>query len=115
MALVNVCPKRVVRSSTVLKQRLVRYGLHGPINCYRDNYLLGNAMPRIMMETVKFSGGLRYDKNGKLYRNVDNSQVEYVGRPSRDMDRVWDDLIEGERHLCLMSCSCSLQRPLSTI
>jgi len=66
-----------------------------------DTYSPGNAISHIKLEVIKFSGGLKYDDDGRLYRNVDSSQVDYVGKPSPEMDKAWHSLVDGKHLLAI--------------
>lgn len=41
----------------------------------------------------RFTGGIEVSTDGKLYREVDQSAVQYVGEPTPEIDRAWEDLL----------------------
>ncbi|KAK1501471.1 hypothetical protein CTAM01_05695 [Colletotrichum tamarilloi] len=47
-------------------------------------------------ETVRFTGGLHFYKNGTLYREVIEGQPQYVGPPSPEIDAAWKSLLKGQ-------------------
>ncbi|TDZ21238.1 hypothetical protein Cob_v005775 [Colletotrichum orbiculare MAFF 240422] len=47
-------------------------------------------------ETVRFTGGLHFYKNGSLYREVIEGQPQYVGPPSPEIDAAWKSLLKGQ-------------------
>jgi hypothetical protein len=47
-------------------------------------------------ETVRFTGGLHYHKNGTLYRETIEGQPQYVGEPSPEIDSAWNRLLKGK-------------------
>jgi hypothetical protein len=42
----------------------------------------------------RFTGGLRFDKSGMLYRVTEPGVTQYVGEPSDELDVAWFDLYE---------------------
>ncbi|KAK0625823.1 hypothetical protein B0T14DRAFT_405091, partial [Immersiella caudata] len=52
--------------------------------------------PVIELQKIRFSGGLKFDENGTLYRSIDPTAIQYVGEPSDGIDKAWADLIHGE-------------------
>lgn len=53
------------------------------------------AHPAVQLHQIRFTGGLLYDENGTLYRNVNPEEPSYVGSPTEDMDAAWEALIHG--------------------
>ncbi|EXJ67861.1 uncharacterized protein A1O5_09208 [Cladophialophora psammophila CBS 110553] len=51
------------------------------------------AHPAVQLQRIQFTGGLLYDENGTLYRNVNAEAPTYVGTPSQDIDAEWEALI----------------------
>jgi hypothetical protein len=47
-------------------------------------------------ETVRFTGGLHFHKNGTLYRETIEGQPQYVGPPSPEIDSAWNRLLKGK-------------------
>jgi len=43
----------------------------------------------------QFTGGIQVNNEGKLYREVDPLEPQYVGEPSPEIDKAWDDLLSG--------------------
>jgi len=53
----------------------------------------------IELQTVRFTGGLKFDENGTTYRVVEGTQ--YVGEPSPAIDRAWRKLLDSKCAFCL--------------
>ncbi|KAK5635671.1 hypothetical protein RRF57_011383 [Xylaria bambusicola] len=51
------------------------------------------AWHAIRLHKVKFTGDLKIDKNGTVYRDIVGTQ--YVGIPTPEMDDAWVDIIRG--------------------
>ncbi|KAI1119893.1 hypothetical protein F5Y10DRAFT_259444 [Nemania abortiva] len=51
------------------------------------------AWHAIRLHKVKFTGDLKIDKNGTVYRDIVGTQ--YVGMPTPEMDDAWVDIIRG--------------------
>lgn len=49
----------------------------------------------VELEEVAFTGGLLYHDNGTLYREIDETKPQYVGRPGPHIDKAWEDLMSG--------------------
>ncbi|EMR81581.1 hypothetical protein BcDW1_9835 [Botrytis cinerea BcDW1] len=47
-------------------------------------------------ETVRFTGGLHFHKNGTLYRETIEGEPQYVGEPSPEIDSAWNQLLKGQ-------------------
>ncbi|KAM0145502.1 hypothetical protein ACHAQE_011237 [Botrytis cinerea] len=47
-------------------------------------------------ETVRFTGGLHFHKNGTLYREIIEGEPQYVGEPSPEIDSAWNQLLKGQ-------------------
>ncbi|KAH8821797.1 hypothetical protein F5884DRAFT_769083 [Xylogone sp. PMI_703] len=43
----------------------------------------------------RFTGSLKYDENGTLYRDTDPTEPQYVGEPGPAIDKAWHDLLDG--------------------
>ncbi|KAH8647913.1 hypothetical protein BX600DRAFT_443251 [Xylariales sp. PMI_506] len=56
------------------------------------------AKSSIRVHGVRFTGGLKYDDNGTLYRNHPPDQKQYVGQPSSELDSAWEEII-GDRYV----------------
>jgi hypothetical protein len=52
------------------------------------------AFPQIELMKRRFTGGLRFDKSGMLYRVTEPGVTQYVGEPSDELDVAWFDLYE---------------------
>ncbi|THV45576.1 hypothetical protein BGAL_0473g00050 [Botrytis galanthina] len=50
----------------------------------------------ISEQTVRFTGGLHYHKNGTLYREAIEGEPQYVGSPSPEIDAAWNQLLKGQ-------------------
>ncbi|TGO16132.1 hypothetical protein BPAE_0517g00030 [Botrytis paeoniae] len=50
----------------------------------------------ISEQTVRFTGGLHYHKNGTLYRETIEGEPQYVGNPSPEIDAAWNQLLKGQ-------------------
>lgn len=61
--------------------------------------LIGSAFGAIEIEKVTFTGGLRFDDQGRMYRTIDPDAVDYAGDPSPSVDEAWRKMIDGEQ-LC---------------
>jgi hypothetical protein len=46
----------------------------------------------IEIKEVRFSSNLKFDKNGELYRTSNPDEPPYVGVPSDEIDRAWEDI-----------------------
>ncbi|KAF2722586.1 hypothetical protein K431DRAFT_41535, partial [Polychaeton citri CBS 116435] len=44
-------------------------------------------------EKVKFTGTARFTDDGTAYRTRTPNETQYFGKPSRELDQAWDDLI----------------------
>lgn len=42
-----------------------------------------------------FSGTLAYTDTGRLYATTGPDGIRYVGKPTPDVDRAWEELIGG--------------------
>lgn len=62
-------------------------------NGFRTDFVLAKHV--IDTEEVAFTGGLVYDENGTLYREMDYTQPQYAGQPGPDIDKAWEDLMYG--------------------
>ena len=68
------------------------------VNHSTHTIIPGNAVVQIMVVPIQFTGGLRYDDEGHLHRNVD-ARIDFVGEPSDEVDGAWDALIRGKHPL----------------
>jgi hypothetical protein len=50
------------------------------------------ATPAIHVEQIRFTGGIKFDDNGTMYRAIEPG-AQYVGRPGPVLDENWDKLI----------------------
>jgi hypothetical protein len=81
--------------------------------------LLASVQIAIEVKETIFTGGLKYDENDMLYREIAQHQAQFVGRPGPDIDAAWDNLLARK---CLrrkspsqnFSISKLLMRPIST-
>lgn len=60
----------------------------------------------IELEEVRFTGGIKENKEG-FYREIDPSQPQYVGAPSPEIDKAWEDLYFRKRARNTNGSSCS--------
>jgi hypothetical protein len=44
---------------------------------------------------MSFTGGLHFDQNGDVYREVIEDEPQYVGYPSPEIEAAWDSLLKG--------------------
>lgn len=62
------------------------------------------AKAAIQLTKHRFTGGLYFDENGRVYRHMFKGQPQYVGIPSPAIDDAWAQLIPGE---CNRDFTCS--------
>ncbi|KAK0368115.1 hypothetical protein CLIM01_14532 [Colletotrichum limetticola] len=63
---------------------------------------LGPIKSVLASETVSFTGGLHFYKNGSLYREIIEGQPQYVGPPSPEIDAAWKNLLKGESTMAVL-------------
>ncbi|CAI7582533.1 unnamed protein product [Penicillium palitans] len=56
------------------------------------------ATNAIQVSQIKFTGGIKFDDNGSMYRDATAPGPSYVGPPSPQLDAAWDQMI-GTRYL----------------
>jgi hypothetical protein len=55
------------------------------------------AKPALKTQLVDFSGELFWNETSeKIYRQADLNEQQYVGAPSVELDKSWDELLGGE-------------------
>jgi len=67
------------------------------LNCSLRDYPLtlaaGSVGPEIRLTEYQFSGAVQLDHHGQF--SVDHSGQRYVGEPTPEIDRAWDELLAG--------------------
>ncbi|RFU23621.1 hypothetical protein B7463_g12715, partial [Scytalidium lignicola] len=68
----------------------------------KDNILdLANARSKIELQSVRFTGGIRFDESGTAYQYYDQEQVVYFGSQNQAIDDAWKELLAGEVPICM--------------
>jgi hypothetical protein len=60
-----------------------------------NSFMTEPAKSTIEPVQISFTGGLHYDEQGHLFREVIGNEPQYVGPPSPEIDAAWDDLLKG--------------------
>lgn len=54
------------------------------------------AKSSIELSRVKFKGAFRYNESSNTYYRVhDPAEPQYIGPPSPEIDKAWEDLLDG--------------------
>lgn len=56
-------------------------------------YLAEAAKPWMEAKRVRFTGMLKFHENGSMYRDYPKDQPLYVGPPTPEIDKAWNDLL----------------------
>lgn len=60
----------------------------------------GPAKEAIQIQKVTYTSALRYNSTSKeYYREFDPTKPQYVGKPSPEIDKAWNDLLAGTREM----------------
>ena len=57
----------------------------------------------LKLEKRRFTNAIRDDPNGNLFSPINSSELQYAGLPSPQIDKNWNDLIDGKSQL---QCMC---------
>jgi len=49
---------------------------------------------QLQLQQVRFTGGIKFDENGTLFRSIDPTTPQYVGPPNSHIDEAWDTMLE---------------------
>jgi len=61
-----------------------------------SNILQAPAKASIEMQKVTYTSAFRYNATSKTYyREFDASQPQYVGTPTPEIDKAWEELLAG--------------------
>ena len=63
--------------------------------CMLNKFCVDTGAARHISELTeyRFTGGIEVDSQGKLYRKISPTEPQYVGDPTPEIDRAWDDLL----------------------
>ena len=61
-----------------------------------SNVLQAPAKASIEMQKVTYTSAFGYNATSKTYyREFDSSQPQYVGTPTPEIDKAWEELLDG--------------------
>lgn len=63
------------------------------LTCW-DNTAVAKHLSELI--EYQFTGGIQVNEEGKLYREVNPLEPQYAGEPSPEIDKAWDDLLDGK-------------------